>query len=126
MSSPVEIRRVTKRLVMTMCAFALVWYAAKVHRDWVWAYFATLLSTQDVSPSMQAVATESIAAITTIAITTASAVTALAIFFVTGNVAALSAMFKFNAATNAAASVAAQATSYVADQTFQEELERGD
>lgn len=90
-----ETGRVTKRLIFSLIACGIIFYFLNTHRAWTWAYFESLMTMKDPSPAVAEVAKESIKAITTVAIAGISAVTAVVMFFITGNVAALSALSKF-------------------------------
>ncbi len=112
--------RVTKRLVMCLIGCTLIWWFMHVHRDWVWAYFATLQGYKTIPPELAAVAAAGITSITTIAITGITGVVAVVLFLVTGNVAVLRA-FQFASIGQASASVtsdtASQFSHEVIDQT---------
>jgi hypothetical protein len=100
----------------------MVWVFLHTHRQWVWSYFESMMLMPKPSPELAAVAGQSIAAITTIAIYGISAITAVVMFFITGNVAALTQMFKFSTAAQVAGSVTSAVESRTEDQTVDETL----
>lgn len=61
--------RVTKRFVMTITGAALIWWFLKEHRNWVWAYFESVMGlnspAKEVTAAAQAIASASISALTT-------------------------------------------------------------
>lgn len=100
---------ITKRLAVSVLGGFAVYWQLKVHRDWVWSYFESLLLTESPSPELANVATVSINAITTAFIAGSTTTAAIVIFFVTGNVAAITSMFKWTNAAQAAGSVVSEA-----------------
>ena len=115
-----EVGRITKRLVMSVAACAMVWYFLDKHRDWVWAYFATLAYCESTTPEQTKLAEASISAITTVALSGIGGIIFIAAWFITGNVVALTQMFKFNAATNLAGSVVSSVVSTHTDSVQRE------
>lgn len=110
MTSPVQsgIGKVTKRLVISVLGAALIYWSLKVHRDWVWAYFESLILTANPSAELSNVATASISAITTAFITSSTAIGFIVAFFITGNVAAITSMFKWSNTAQAVGESVAQ------------------
>lgn len=91
----------------------MVYFFLQTHRNWVWAYFESLMLLPKPAAELATVAGQSIAAVTTIAITGITAVSAIVLFFITGNVAALGQMFKFSSIGQAIGQVTASAESSV-------------
>lgn len=108
-----------QRLVVCLIGCYGVWFFLQTHRNWVWAYFDSMMLMGKASPELASVASQGISAITTVTIAAMTAISAVVLFFITGDTAALSAMFKFSGATQAIGSV----TSEVASQ-FTESTER--
>lgn len=102
-------QRITKRLVVSLLAGALLYWSLKVHRDWVWIYFESLLAAPNPTAEMASVATASINAITTAFIASSTAIGFIVAFFITGNVAALTSMFKWSSAAQATGEVVSEA-----------------
>lgn len=118
-----ELRKVTKRLVVSILGCAIVWYFLNTHRAWVWAYFESLmLMPQPISGELSATANASISAITTIAITGITAVAAIVVWFITGNVMALQSMFKFQSLAQTSGSVIAEALNQNATERREETI----
>lgn len=89
---------------MTITGAALIWWFLREHRNWVWAYFESVMTLNspapDVTAAAQAIASASISSLTTVAIAASTTIAALVIWFVTGNVLALQSMFKWSSAAN--------------------------
>jgi len=97
--------RLTKRLVVSLLAGVFIYYSLKVHRDWVWAYFDSLMTMPNATPEVANVATASINAITTAFIASATSIGFIVAFFITVKVAALTSMFKWQGAAQSVGQV---------------------
>lgn len=90
-----EVRRITKRLVVSVLGGIGVYLFMMAHRDWVWVYFQSVMdSPREIQPELMKIAEKSIDAITTIAIWGMSIIGSIVTFFVTGNVVAMTSMYK--------------------------------
>lgn len=112
-----ETGRITKRLVVTLIGSALIYLFLQEHRNWVWAYFESVVTLDSPDAEQiaaaQAIASASISSLTTVSISASATIAALVIWFVTGNVMALRSMFKWTSSAQVVGSAAAQAISDV-------------
>lgn len=103
-------RKTWKRFTLTVMGAVLVWVFLHEHRNWIWAYFESvmLLDSPDAGQiaAAQAIASAGISALTTAFVASSAVIAALVLFFVTGDTAALTAMFKFTGTATAAGTVA--------------------
>lgn len=97
-----------QRLAVSLIGSALVWYFLRENRAWTWNYFESMMQIENPSEALANVAAASIASNTTITNVAITAVSGIVFFFITGNVMALSSMFKFSSAATSAASVASE------------------
>lgn len=116
-------KKVWKRFTLTVAGALLLWLFLHEHRNWVWAYFESVMTLNSPEPEQvaaaQAIASASISALTTAFIATATTLGAMILFFITGDTAAITSMFKFTSAASASGTLTAAST-----QAFENKLER--
>lgn len=101
------ITKITKRFIVSLLSAGLIYWSLKVHRNWVWAYFESIMLYQGENDALANVATASISALTTAFIAGSSSIAFIVAFFITGNVAALRGMFQWGNVAQAIGTVSA-------------------
>jgi len=110
MTTESGISRVTKRFVVSVLSSGLIYWSLKVHRDWVWSYFESIMRVDcKAMPDVANVATVSINALTTAFIAGSSSIAFIVAFFITGNVAALRGMFQWGSVAQTVGQVTSEA-----------------
>jgi hypothetical protein len=121
MTTESGITKITKRFVVSVLSAGLIYWSLKVHRNWVWAYFESIMLYQGDSAALSNVATASISALTTAFIAGSSSIAFIVAFFITGNVAALRGMFQWGNVAQTIGSVSASSENVA--QTIDEKVD---